>query len=176
MIYPEIYQELGIRPSKVTSISIYHILIHNDNSNIKGIILHGPTGCGKTQLANAVACEILRKIRGKPLTYFKISAPELVSNMSGESESNIRNLFLTAKVKKKKKYFNLMKKKKKKICAQECEPALIFIDEIDSISPKRDSASKEMERRIVAQLLASFDGKKKKNFLPPKKKKFLRTF
>ncbi len=118
MLYPELYAELGIKSPK-------------------GVLLHGPPGCGKTLLANCIAAELNKKMAGKPFTYFRVNAPELVSGMSGESESNIRNLFQTAVVN---------------------EPSLIFIDEIDVICPKRESASKEMEKRIVAQLLTSFDG------------------
>ena len=76
-------------------------------------------------------------MKGEDLTFFKLSAPEFVSGMSGESEANLRTLFKTAVAN---------------------EPCLIFIDEIDVICTKRENASKEMERRIVAQLLTSFDG------------------
>eukprot|EP01116_Phalansterium_solitarium_P004439 TRINITY_DN1544_c0_g1_i2.p1 TRINITY_DN1544_c0_g1~~TRINITY_DN1544_c0_g1_i2.p1 ORF type:complete len:759 (+),score=198.17 TRINITY_DN1544_c0_g1_i2:71-2347(+) len=117
MMYPEVYAHLGTSASK-------------------GVLFHGPPGCGKTLLANCIAGELGRKIPGKSLTFYRVSAPELVSGMSGESESNIRNLFLEAKAN---------------------EPCLVFIDEIDVICPKRESAQKEMERRIVAQLLTSFD-------------------
>eukprot|EP01006_Ploeotia_vitrea_P027203 TRINITY_DN60061_c0_g1_i1.p1 TRINITY_DN60061_c0_g1~~TRINITY_DN60061_c0_g1_i1.p1 ORF type:complete len:730 (+),score=88.51 TRINITY_DN60061_c0_g1_i1:92-2281(+) len=94
-----------------------------------GVLLHGPPGCGKTKLAHAIAGEL-------KVPLFKISAPEIVSGISGESEAKIRTLFQEA--------------------TRE-PPSLIFIDEIDSIAGKRDSASREMERRIVAQLLSCMD-------------------
>ena len=108
--HPEIYEHLGVDVPR-------------------GVLLYGPPGCGKTCLAMAVAGEL-----GVPL--FKISAPEIVSGMSGESEAKIRDLFETA---------------------VRMGPALIFIDEIDAITPKRENAQREMERRIVAQLLTSMD-------------------
>lgn len=108
--HPEIYQHLGVDVPR-------------------GVLLYGPPGCGKTCLAMAVAGEL-----GVPL--FRISAPEIVSGMSGESEAKIRELFEAA---------------------QKSAPALIFIDEIDAITPKRENAQREMERRIVAQLLTSMD-------------------
>ncbi len=80
----------------------------------------------------------------KELVFYRVSGPELVSGMSGESEANIRALFNAAK---------------------SVEPCLIFIDEIDAICPRRDSAHKEMERRIVATLLTSFDGNFSRFFL-----------
>ena len=69
--------------------------------------------------------------------FLKISAPEIVSGMSGESEAKIRDLFNEAK---------------------KNAPCLIFIDEIDAITPKRDTAQREMEKRIVAQFLISMGG------------------
>lgn len=108
--HPEIYKWLGVEPPR-------------------GILLHGPPGCGKTHLALAIAGEL-----GVP--FFNISAPEMVSGMSGESESRIRSLFQQA---------------------IDNAPSIIFIDEIDSITPKRENASREMERRIVAQLLTCMD-------------------
>ena len=108
--HPEIYEHLGVDVPR-------------------GVLLYGPPGCGKTCLALAVAGEL-----GVPL--FKISAPEIVSGMSGESEAKIRELFETA---------------------VRMGPAIIFIDEIDAITPKRENAQREMERRIVAQLLTSMD-------------------
>jgi len=94
-----------------------------------GVLLHGPPGSGKTKLAHAVAGTT-------GVTFFKVAATEVVSGMSGESEAKIRQLFQAA------------------IAAA---PALIFLDEVDSITPKRDSAGREMERRIVAQLLTCMD-------------------
>lgn len=92
----------------------------------------------------------LQKVRGETLTFFRLSAPELVSNMSGESESNIRGLFEAAKVE------NLLESSTD--LEQHSEPCLVFIDEIDAVCPRREGASKDMEKRIVAQLLTSFDG------------------
>ncbi len=108
--HPEIYQHLGVDVPR-------------------GVLLYGPPGCGKTCLAMAVAGEL-----GVPL--LRISAPEIVSGMSGESEAKIREIFEAA---------------------AKAAPALIFIDEIDAITPKRENAQREMERRIVAQLLTSMD-------------------
>lgn len=111
LAHPEVYAHLGVEPPK-------------------GILLHGPTGCGKTLLAHAIAGEL-----GVPL--LKVSAPEIISGMSGESEAKIRQLFQDA-------------------VAQ--APCILFIDEIDALAPKREDAQREMEKRIVAQLLSSMDG------------------
>ena len=93
------------------------------------MLLHGPPGCGKTMLAHAIAGEL-----GVP--FFKISAPEIVAGTSGESEQKIRDLFALARA---------------------AAPAILFIDEVDAITPKRENAQREMEKRIVAQLLVSMD-------------------
>ena len=95
----------------------------------RGVLLHGPPGCGKTMIANAFAAEL-----GVP--FIPISAPSIVSGMSGESEKALRDHFEEAK---------------------KFAPCLIFIDEIDAITPKRESAQREMEKRIVAQLLTCMD-------------------
>ncbi|KAJ5802361.1 AAA domain-containing protein [Penicillium pulvis] len=95
----------------------------------RGVLLHGPPGCGKTMIANAFAAEL-----GVP--FISISAPSVVSGMSGESEKALREYFDEAK---------------------RLAPCLIFIDEIDAITPKRESAQREMEKRIVAQLLTCMD-------------------
>ncbi|KAL5366556.1 P-loop containing nucleoside triphosphate hydrolase protein [Aspergillus floccosus] len=95
----------------------------------RGVLLHGPPGCGKTMIANAFAAEL-----GVP--FISISAPSIVSGMSGESEKALREHFEEAK---------------------RLAPCLIFIDEIDAITPKRESAQREMEKRIVAQLLTCMD-------------------
>ena len=95
----------------------------------RGILLHGPPGCGKTMIANAFAAEL-----GVP--FIALSAPSIVSGMSGESEKALREHFEEAK---------------------KMAPCLIFIDEIDAITPKRESAQREMEKRIVAQLLTCMD-------------------
>eukprot|EP00892_Ulva_mutabilis_P001467 jgi/Ulvmu1/11320/UM074_0035.1 len=95
----------------------------------RGVLLYGPPGCGKTALANAIANEC-----GVP--FLRIAAPEIVSGMSGESEAKLRQLFTDAAA---------------------AAPAILFIDEIDAIAPKRESAQREMERRIVAQMLTCMD-------------------
>jgi len=95
----------------------------------RGILLHGPPGCGKTMFANALAAEL-------KVTFISIAAPSIVSGMSGESEKALREHFDEAK---------------------KHAPCLMFIDEIDAITPKRESAQREMEKRIVAQLLTCMD-------------------
>lgn len=95
----------------------------------RGILLHGPPGCGKTMIARAYAAEL-----GVP--FIEILGPSIVSGMSGESEKGVRERFEEAK---------------------KNAPCLIFIDEIDAIAPKRDSSQSQMEKRIVAQLLVSMD-------------------
>ncbi|KAG8390593.1 hypothetical protein BUALT_Bualt01G0099700 [Buddleja alternifolia] len=90
-----------------------------------GILLHGPPGCGKTMLAHAIANEA-----GVP--FYNVAAPQLVSGVSGASEENIRELFSKAR---------------------RTTPSIIFIDEFDAIASKREDSHREMERRIVAQLL-----------------------
>ncbi|HNW05490.1 MAG TPA: CDC48 family AAA ATPase [archaeon] len=98
----------------------------------KGILLHGPPGTGKTLLAKAVASETD--------SYFTIiNGPEIVSGVYGKSEENLRNIFEEA---------------------GKQENAIIFIDEIDSIAPKREHIHGETEKRIVAQLLTLMDGLK----------------
>lgn len=96
----------------------------------KGVLLHGPPGTGKTMLAKAVAGETSSN-------FVSIGGPEIVSKFYGESEGKLREIFKDA---------------------EENAPSIIFIDEIDSIAPKRDEVSGETERRIVAQLLSLMDG------------------
>ncbi|XP_036925441.1 nuclear valosin-containing protein-like [Sturnira hondurensis] len=110
MRHPEVYQHLGVIPPR-------------------GVLLHGPPGCGKTLLAHAIAGEL-------DLPILKVAATEIVSGVSGESEQKLRGLFEQA---------------------VSNAPCILFIDEIDAITPKREVASKDMERRIVAQLLTCMD-------------------
>ncbi|CAI4600037.1 BFH_collapsed_G0035120.mRNA.1.CDS.1 [Saccharomyces cerevisiae] len=111
ILHPEIFLSTGVEPPR-------------------GVLLHGPPGCGKTSIANALAGEL-------QVPFISISAPSVVSGMSGESEKKIRDLFDEA---------------------SSLAPCLVFFDEIDAITPKRDGgAQREMERRIVAQLLTSMD-------------------
>ncbi|KAF9585920.1 hypothetical protein BGW38_000036 [Lunasporangiospora selenospora] len=110
LAHPEIYTHMGVKPPR-------------------GILLHGPPGTGKTMMANAIAGSL-----GMP--FLSISAPSVVSGMSGESEKKIREVFDEAR---------------------DLAPCLVFIDEIDAITPKRETAQREMERRIVAQLLTCID-------------------
>lgn len=111
ILHPEIYKTTGVDPPR-------------------GILLHGPPGCGKTTIANAIAGEL-------KVPFISVSAPSVVSGMSGESEKKLRELFDEAK---------------------SLAPCIMFFDEIDAITPKRDGgAQREMERRIVAQLLTSMD-------------------
>ncbi|KAJ6796329.1 cell division control protein 48-like protein C-like [Iris pallida] len=110
LCHPQLPRWLGVRP-------------------MAGILLHGPPGCGKTKLAHAIANET-----GVP--FYKISATEVVSGVSGASEENIRDLF-------KKAYRSA--------------PSIVFIDEIDAIASKRENLQREMERRIVTQLMTCMD-------------------
>ena len=98
----------------------------------KGVLLHGPPGTGKTLLAKAVANET-------NANFYSIGGPEIMSKFYGESEGKLREIFLEA---------------------QEKAPSIIFIDEIDSIAPKRDEVSGDVEKRIVSQLLTLMDGLK----------------
>src|SRR5881275_2663432 len=96
----------------------------------KGVLLHGPPGTGKTLLAKAVASET-------NANFLSIGGPEIMSKYYGESEERLREVFKEA---------------------QENAPSIIFIDEIDSIAPKREDVTGEVEKRIVAQLLSLMDG------------------
>ncbi|XP_068646676.1 cell division control protein 48 homolog C [Aristolochia californica] len=99
-----------------------------------GILLHGPPGCGKTKLAHAIANET-------GLPFYKISSTEVVSGVSGASEENIRDLFSKA---------------------YRTAPSIIFIDEIDAIASKRENLQREMERRIVTELMTCMDESNRK--------------
>jgi transitional endoplasmic reticulum ATPase len=109
--HPELFQRLGIDPPK-------------------GVLLHGPPGCGKTLLARAVANE-------SEANFYSINGPEIMSKFYGESEARLREMFQQA---------------------QKNAPSIIFIDELDAIAPKREEVTGEVERRVVAQLLALMDG------------------
>jgi len=98
----------------------------------KGVLLHGPPGTGKTMIAKAVANET-------DANFVSISGPEIMSKYYGESEKHIREIFEDA---------------------EKNAPTIIFIDEIDSIAPKREEVTGEVERRVVAQLLSLMDGLK----------------
>jgi ribosome biogenesis ATPase len=109
LVRPELYRHLGVDPPR-------------------GVLLRGPPGCGKTHLVNSIAGQL-----GVP--YFRVSSPELVSGMSGESEARIRELFQAA---------------------SDSAPSIVFLDELDAIAPKRNDG-KGMEKRMVAQLLTCLD-------------------
>jgi transitional endoplasmic reticulum ATPase len=96
----------------------------------KGVLLHGPPGTGKTLLAKAVAAEA-------DAHFFHIAGPEVMGRFYGESEQRLREVFQQAR---------------------EQVPSIVFIDELDSIAPKREEAKGEVERRVVAQLLTLLDG------------------
>jgi transitional endoplasmic reticulum ATPase len=113
MKHPKVFTSVGVRPPR-------------------GVLIHGPPGCGKTMIAKAVAAET-------GAFFFLINGPEVMSKMAGESEHNLRNAFEQAEAN---------------------EPAIIFIDEIDAIAPRRDKTQGEVERRIVSQLLTLMDGLK----------------
>ncbi|KAJ0499935.1 putative AAA+ ATPase domain, ATPase, AAA-type, core, AAA ATPase, AAA+ lid domain-containing protein [Helianthus annuus] len=134
LYHPDLPNEIGVRPTA-------------------GILLHGPPGCGKTTLANAIANET-------GLPFYKIPGPELVSGvsgnqgrllffciinfsghlLSGESEEKIRELFSDA---------------------HKTAPSIVFIDEIDAIASKRENLQREMEKRIVTQLMICMDAASK---------------
>ena len=98
----------------------------------KGVLLHGPPGCGKTLLARAIAHET-------NCTFIYVSGPEIIQKFYGESEARLRKIFDDA---------------------SQRAPAIIFFDEIDSLAPKRDRVEGEVEKRVVAQLLSLMDGLK----------------
>jgi len=109
--HPQLFNTVGIKPPR-------------------GVLMYGPPGCGKTLIARAVANET-----GAFL--FSINGPEIMSKVSGESESNLRKAFEEA---------------------EKNSPSIIFIDEIDSLAPKREKNQGEIQRRIVSQLLTLMDG------------------
>jgi transitional endoplasmic reticulum ATPase len=111
--HPQLFERLGIEPPK-------------------GILLHGPPGCGKTLLARAVANET-------DAAFFSVSGPEVIHKFYGESERQLREIFEQAKQR---------------------APSIVFLDEIESIAPKRENVVGDVEKRVVAQLLALLDGLK----------------
>ena len=108
---PEVFERLGIAPPK-------------------GVLLHGPPGCGKTLIARAVAHET-------EAAFFSINGPEIIHKFYGESEARLREVFEQA--------------------ARQA-PSIIFLDEIDAIAPKRERVVGDVEKRVVAQLLTLMDG------------------
>jgi len=109
--YPEVFERLGIEAPK-------------------GVLLHGPPGCGKTLIARAIAHETEAQ-------FFAVSGPEIIHKFYGESEAHLRKIFEEATRK---------------------APSIIFLDEIDAIAPRREQVVGEVEKRVVAQLLALMDG------------------
>jgi len=103
---------------------------------IKGLLLCGPPGCGKTTLAYAIGGQF-------EIPFYKITGPDIISSLSGESEQIIRNLFNTV---------------------TQSAPSILFIDEIETIIGRREQANKEMERRIVAQIMTCIDDINEKQF------------
>lgn len=111
--FPQVFARLGINPPK-------------------GVLLHGPPGCGKTLIAKAIANET-------DASFLQISGPEIIHKFYGESEAHLRSVFEGAK---------------------KNAPSILFLDELDAIAPKREElgGEKQVERRVVAQLLALMDG------------------
>jgi len=111
LLHPEIYRHTGVRAPR-------------------GVLLHGVPGGGKTRLVTCLAGEL-------QVPFISISAPSLVSSLSGDTEKLLRQTFDEAK---------------------SIAPCILFLDEVDAITPKRENAQREMEKRIVGQLLTCLDG------------------
>ena len=109
--YPEVFERLGIDAPK-------------------GVLLHGPPGCGKTLIARAIAHET-------EAAFFSVNGPEVIHKFYGESEAHLRKIFEEAARK---------------------APSIVFLDEIDAIAPRRENVVGDVEKRVVAQLLALMDG------------------
>jgi len=109
--YPDVFERLGIDAPK-------------------GVLLHGPPGCGKTLIARAIAHET-------QANFYAVSGPEIIHKFYGESEAHLRKIFEEGSRK---------------------APSIIFLDEIDAIAPRREQVVGEVEKRVVAQLLALMDG------------------
>lgn len=116
--YPEVFEKLGIDAPK-------------------GVLLHGPPGCGKTLIARSIANET-------EANFFSVSGPEIVHKFYGESEAHLRKIFAEASAK---------------------GPSIVFLDEIDAIAPQREKVVGDVEKRVVAQLLALMDGLNKRQNL-----------
>ncbi len=116
--YPEVFKQLGIDAPK-------------------GVLLHGPPGCGKTLIARTIAHET-------EANFFSVSGPEVVHKFYGESEAHLRKIFDEAARK---------------------APSIVFLDEIDAIAPRREKVVGDVEKRVVAQLLALMDGLTKRQNL-----------
>jgi transitional endoplasmic reticulum ATPase len=116
--YPEVFERLGIDAPK-------------------GVLLHGPPGCGKTLIARAIAHET-------EANFYSVSGPEIIHKFYGESEAHLRKIFEEA---------------------TRNSPSIIFLDEIDAIAPRRENVVGEVEKRVVAQLLALMDGLAKRRQL-----------
>ncbi|MFA6220839.1 MAG: CDC48 family AAA ATPase [Desulfomonilaceae bacterium] len=116
--YPEVFERLGIDAPK-------------------GVLLHGPPGCGKTLIARSIANETDAK-------FFSVSGPEIIHKFYGESEAHLRKIFADASAQ---------------------GPSIVFLDEIDAIAPQREKVVGDVEKRVVAQLLALMDGLNKRQNL-----------